>query len=156
MKRIFRNIIFLLIFSPLILSIYMTSFFIGKQKSFRYWGPRITRAAKLVVNMFVPDIATARQFDQLSLKMKSRIWFWKPLWDIEIQQETKDRLKLRILNCPFCEVLAFAGLSKLNPSACEGDWAYARENKDKWSFERKHQIGTGDRFCDHTYKRLDS
>jgi hypothetical protein len=29
----------------------------------------------------------------------------------------------------------------------------AEANQDKWLFERNHQIGTGDAFCDHTYKR---
>jgi hypothetical protein len=59
-----------------------------------------------------------------------------------------------MLNCPFCEVLNRTGLSDLSGYICEGDWAYARENKDKWLFERKFQIGTGDTICDHTYKRI--
>ena len=34
------------------------------------------------------------------------------------------------------------------------DWAIARDNADKWKFERNYQIGTGDSYCDHTYKRV--
>jgi hypothetical protein len=45
------------------------------------------------------------------------------------------------------------GLSYLNPHICEGDWAKANENRKKWLFERTHQIGTGDSFCDPTYLR---
>jgi hypothetical protein len=60
------------------------------------------------------------------------------------------------LNCPFCEVLAALGLSRLSPYVCQGDWAFAEENKNCWGFERDHQIGTGNRFCDHTYRRLKS
>lgn len=154
MKRIVRNSFFFIIFSPLIIAVYATSFFLGKERSFRFWGPRITNVAKLVVKLFVPDIPTARHFDQLSVKMRSRLWFWRLLWDIEIAEDTKDLVQLRIDNCPFCEIFASTGLAGLNPAACEGDWVHARENRDKWSFDRKHQIGTGDSYCDHTYKRL--
>jgi len=46
------------------------------------------------------------------------------------------------------------GMPELAPYICEGDWAKARSNSHKWGFERMHQIGTGDAFCDHTYKRI--
>ena len=36
---------------------------------------------------------------------------------------------------------------------CQADWEIAKDNRDKWTFERSYQIGTGDSFCDHTYKR---
>ncbi|HAR42263.1 MAG TPA: hypothetical protein DCS07_06480 [Bdellovibrionales bacterium] len=153
-KRTLRNSFFFAIFSPLIIAIHVTTFFLGKKRSFRFWGPRITHTAKLVVKLFVPDIPTSQHFDQLSAKIRPRIPLWGFVWDIKITEDTKDVLQLHIGNCPFCEVFAFAGLSELNPYACEGDWAYAGEKSDKWSFDRKHQIGTGDSFCDHTYKRL--
>ncbi len=154
MKQIVRNTIFFILFSPLILMIHLTTLFFGRQKSFAFWRPRITQTAKLFVKLFVPDIQSADQFDQMTARMKSRMWFWGLLWDTEIKEDTRDMLKLNLLNCPFCEVFSLVGLAALNPAACEGDWAYARECKDKWRFERTHQIGTGDRFCDHTYKRL--
>ena len=46
------------------------------------------------------------------------------------------------------------GLLEMKPFVCQGDWDAARVHADKWVFERAHQIGTGDAFCDHTYKRL--
>ena len=154
MKRMIRNTVTLILFSPLILLIHLTSLFIGKERAFNAWSPRMTHVAKKVVRMFVPDIASARDFDQLPSKMKSRLWFWRLLYDIKITEDTKDTFQLHLGNCPFCEVFSYTGLSKLNPYVCQGDWAFAAENKDKWRFERKHQIGTGDSFCDHTYRRI--
>lgn len=78
---------------------------------------------------------------------------WKPLYDIAVTEETRDVFRIRVSNCPFCEVLNSAGLREFSPSLCEGDWTVARENAGKWDFERTHQIGTGDDFCDHTYLR---
>ena len=46
------------------------------------------------------------------------------------------------------------GMSKLSAYVCEADWAIARDNAVKWKFERNYQIGTGDSYCDHTYKRI--
>ena len=65
-----------------------------------------------------------------------------------------DVFKLHVSNCPFCEALNPMGMSKLSPYVREGDWAIARVNADKWKFERNNQIGTGDSYCDHTYKRI--
>jgi predicted ArsR family transcriptional regulator len=85
--------------------------------------------------------------------MKANFWLWKPFYDFDIAEENKNIFKLHVWNCPFCECLNGFGLTGLSPYVCEGDWAIARDNIDKWDFERSHQIGTGDSFCDHTYKR---
>jgi len=85
--------------------------------------------------------------------MRSRFSFWKPLYDIAVMEETRDVIRTRISNCPFCEVFNSVGPTELSPYVCESDWVVARDNADKWDFERAHQIGTGDDFCDDAYLR---
>ena len=125
----------------------------GKKKAISFWGPFMTSHAKQSLKFWVPKLENAKDFDNFRAKMKANLWLWSPFFDIQITEETNDTFKLHLGNCPFCEVLNNAGLSDLNPYVCEGDWVLARENKDKWIFDREHQIGTGDSFCDHTYKR---
>jgi len=153
MKKFIRNTIVALLFSPLIALIYLTSIFTGKDKAITLWGPFMTFLAKLFLRVWVPRIESASDFDNFPSKMKANFWLWRPLFDFQVEEETKDTFKLNLWNCPFCEVLNAAGLSGLSPHVCKGDWDVADENKDKWIFEREHQIGTGDSFCDHTYKR---
>lgn len=154
MKRMIRNTFTLIIFSPRILLIYLTALFIGKDRAIQASSAAVTHVAKKVVKLFIPEIASARDFDQLPTKMKSKMWIWRLLYDVKITEDTNDAFQIRLDNCPVCEVFSFAGLSKLNPFVCQGDWAFAAENRDKWTFDRKHQIGTGDSYCDHTYRRL--
>ena len=73
--------------------------------------------------------------------------------DVVVEKEDRDVFKVHVFNCPFCEAFNALRMPELSPYVCEGDWEKARANKKKWDFERKHQIGTGDSFCDHTYKR---
>lgn len=152
MKTIIRNISTTILLSPLIVLIYLT-FMFGKKRAIKLWGPFMTFLAKQSLNFWVPKLKNSKDFNQFPSRMKANFWLWRPFFDIHITEETNDVFKLYIKNCPFCEVISKVGLSELNPYVCEGDWAMARENKDKWKFDRKHQIGTGDNFCDHTYIR---
>ena len=156
MKNIIRNIIIAVLLSPMILFVYLTAIFIGRQRAAALVGPALTSAAKRSLRYWVPRIYSPEDFDTFAPAMKSRFWLWKPLYDIGIEEETRDVFRIRVTNCPFCEVLIAAGLKELAPRMCEADWAVARDNSDKWSFDRKHQIGTGDAFCDHTYMRIKS
>lgn len=153
MKKFIRNTIVALLFSPLIILVYLTSIFIGKNKAIISWGPFVTLLAKQSLRFWVPRIENAKEFDKFPSKMKANFWLWRPLYDFKLAEETNDTFKLNVWNCPFCEVLNMAGLPGMSPYVCKGDWDLANENKDKWIFEREHQIGTGDSFCDHTYKR---
>lgn len=153
MKTAIRNIIVAIYFSPLIVFVHLSSLFIGRRKSISVAGPILTRAAKQSLRYWVPGIDRPEDFDKFAPTMKARIRFWKLLYDVEITAETADLFQVRIANCPFYEVLAAVGLRELGPYLCEGDWEKARENSNKWSFARKHQIATGDLFCDHTYMR---
>jgi hypothetical protein len=153
MKKLLRNAVVGIFLSPLIAYTYVLSVVIGRDRATRSIGRSLTFGARRSLKFWVPEIACADDFDKFGPKMKARFPLWKPLYDIDIVEETEDVLRLRVSNCPFCEVLNGLGLEKLSPYVCEADWVIARENADKWTFERKRQIGTGDSFCDHAYFR---
>lgn len=153
MKKIIRNTGVAILLSPLIALVYFTSIFLGKKRAIERWGPLITSVAKLSLAYWAPKIESPNDFDTFSSKMRANFKLWRPFFDVEITEETDDTFKIHVFNCPFCETLSNTGLSDLSPYVCEADWQKADENKDKWMFEREHQIGTGDSFCDHTYKR---
>jgi hypothetical protein len=153
MINLFRRPAGFLFFGPFVLAVYFFSIFIGKEKSIRFVGPVITRAAKWSLRFFVPDIKNAADFDFFPAEMKKNFWIWRPFYDFSVIEENKDVFKLKVMNCPFCEAIMLSGLKELAPYVCQGDWEKARENSDRWEFRREHQIGTGDTFCDHTYLR---
>jgi hypothetical protein len=138
---------------PVALKVWLTTPFLGKEKAVARWGPGITAMAKWSLRFWVPRIASAADFDVFRRKMKANFRRWKPLFDIDIEQEDRNTLKLRVKNCPFCQALFRLRLPEMAPYVCEGDWEMARDNTDKWNFQRCQQIGTGDRYCDHTYLR---
>jgi hypothetical protein len=156
MIHFIRNVIIAAFLSPMIVFVYLTAIFIGKKRAAALVGPSLTRAAKRSLRYWVPRIDGPENFDKFAPAMKSRFRLWKPLFDIGIQEDSANVFRIRVSNCPFCEVLISAGLRDLAPSVCEADWAVARDNSDKWYFNREHQIGTGDAFCDHTYIRKNS
>ena len=153
MKKNFRQCIGFIVGSPFIVMTYLSSIFIGKEKAVKLWGPALTSYAKLIVKLTVPKIKNASEFNRFSSGLKARFRLWSPVYDYSVAYEDSNTLKMHFSNCPFCEVLKTLGLSGLNPYVCQGDWAAAKDYADKWGFERSHQIGTGDSFCDHTYKR---
>lgn len=153
MKKILRQLIGFIVVSPFILLVYLTSIFVGKEKAIKQIGPSATFITKQTLKFWVPKIKNADDFDSFPSGMKANFWLWKPFYDFDIAEENKNIFKLHVWNCPFCECLNGLGLRDLSPYVCEGDWAIARDNIDKWDFERSHQIGTGGRFYVHTYKR---
>lgn len=153
MKDIIRYLTGILVGGPFILMTYLLSVFIGKERAVRIVGPILTSIAKVMLGAFIPKIKDASEFDKFSPGMKKNFWLWKPFYDFDVAQEDSNVFKLKVYNCPFCEVVIKSGLPELGPHICQGDWEIAKENKDKWTFMRTHQIGTGDRFCDHTYLR---
>jgi hypothetical protein len=143
-----------MVVSPFVVATKLLSTIWGQEKAIEVVGQRLTKSAKRALKFWVPKIDQAKDFDSFPSKMKKNFRFWKPFYDIEISEERNDVFKLRVSNCPFCETLNRLGMSKLSPYICEGDWAVAQDNADKWRFERNFQIGTGDSYCDHTYKRV--
>lgn len=153
MKKLFRQIIGIAVIGSFIIMVYLFSIFIGKEKAIRLWGPITTKMAKFSLKLWIAEIKDPSEFNQFSSRMKKNFWLWRPFYDFTVAQEDSNVFKLHIYNCPFCEVIIKSGLPELAPYLCQGDWEDAKENQDKWSFARSHQIGTGDSFCNHTYLR---
>lgn len=154
MKHVFRQIIGFVIGAPFIVLTYGSAGVVGKRRAIRFWGPAMTAYAKLFVKLTLPRIRDASEFDRFASRLKANFHqWWRFLYDYGVTYEDRDTLALRFANCPFCEVLKGVGLSELRPYVCQSDWAAASDNAKKWTFERQHQIGTDDAYCDHTYKR---
>lgn len=154
MKKALRNALATILLSPFIILVYLTSVIAGKSKAISIWGPAATFISKQALTFWVPNMASADDFHNFAKKMRVNLRLWRPMYDVEIVHENEKSFGLRVLNCPYCEVLNSVGLADLSPFVCKGDWAKAEEHKDKWVFERNNQIGTGNDFCDHTYKRI--
>ncbi len=152
-KYLGLSIGFLSIWSS-ILTTKILSLFVGRERAVAIYGPYLTLVTtKLLKLIYLPKIKDASEFDLFKSKMKSRFWYWKLLLDFSVPYEDNDTIQFNFTYCPFCAVLMKCGYSDLAPYVCQGDWEAAKDYSDKWSFERQHQIGTGDSFCDHTYKR---
>ncbi|WP_027183102.1 L-2-amino-thiazoline-4-carboxylic acid hydrolase [Desulfovibrio inopinatus] len=154
MKNIFRKLIGIIVVLPFVIAIKTLSIFMSQQKAIEKIGPIVTVIAKQTLKYWVPTICVPNEFDAFPQKMKRNFKLWRLFYDIEVSEENSNVFKLFISNCPFCEALNSFGFPNLSAYICEGDWAIAHDNSDKWIFERAHQIGTGDSFCDHTYKRI--
>lgn len=152
-KKLFRQIAALIVVLPTVVMVYVLTPFMGKEKAIAFCGPNVTAMAKRSLRYWVPQIETAAEFDLFPSRVKARFRLWKPFFDFSVVQEDHDTFKIHVQNCPFCEAFNRLGVSQMGPYLCQGDWEMAREHSDKWGFDRKHQIGTGDSFCDHTYLR---
>ncbi len=152
-KKLFRQIVGFIIVIPATVKVYAFTPFIGKENAIAFWGPSVTAMAKRSLRYWVPKIETAAAFDSFPSRMKARFRLWRPFFDLRVVQEDHDTFKIHVQNCPFCEAFNRLGLSRMGSYFCQGDWEVAKEHSDKWGFHRKHQIGTGDTYCDHTYLR---
>lgn len=153
MKRLVRNSITFVVLSPVILITYICSLFVGKERAERLMGPILKFFTVQVLKVLVPSIKARDDFHLFTPKMRAKFVLWKPLWDVRVDYEDENTCRLHISNCPFCEVLKGMKLPLLAGSVCEADWILAQKNADKWIFERTSQIGTGDTYCNSTYKR---
>ena len=153
-KKIFGYLIAFPILLPFILFVHISKIFIGKDKAIQLSGPYATSIAKSFLSVMLPRIDSPEDFDIFRAKAKGKFWLWKPIYNFEVTEDNNDILKLKIKNCPFCELLPVFRLTELNSHVCRGDWDFAKQNEGMWAFEREHEIGKGDPFCDHTYKRI--
>ena len=154
MRKLLRRCVGLVIALPYGLAVWVSSLFIGKERAVAFWGPRVAASAKQLVVLTLPRLKNASEFDQFGPRPKINMRPWRPIYDFSVECVDRDTVQLLVSNCPFCEALDAMGLSEMNPFVCQGDWDAAGLHADKWVFERVHQIGTADAFCDHTYKRL--
>lgn len=153
MKEILRQFVGIIVIGPFLLSIKFLSLFMTREKAVVTISPLLIKSAKMFVRILVPNVKNAAEFDKLKdtiTKRARRLWLF---YDITIAEKNNNLLKLHVANCPFAEMAVRLGYADIGPVMCQCDWEVAKDNIDKWDFDRKHQIGTGDRFCDHTYKR---
>ena len=153
MKRKSRAVIGHIIMSPFMLGTMMLSAVAGRPKAVRIVGRVLTAVAKRFVSLAIPSIPAPDQFDHFRNRVKRNYDFFGILYDITVTVDAADAVQFNIHNCPFCETLRKYGFSDLSKYACAGDWIIARENKDKWIFDRQQTIGTGGAFCNPTYRR---
>jgi hypothetical protein len=156
MKKLFRLSVGLLIAVPYALAVRVTALFAGKERAVAFWGPYVAAFAKRLVVLTLPRLKSTAEFDRFGAMLKANLRPWRPIYDFSVECIDEDTVQLLVRNCPFCEAFDTLGLSEMRPFVCQGDWEAARVYADKWAFEREHQIGTGDAFCDHTYKRLEA
>ncbi len=154
MKHLFRRMAGLSLGLPIVAMVWGLSLVMGKERSVELVGPKITHLSKLALRFWIPEIRDATDFDSFRVKMRANLDVWRLFYDVTVEKDDPDTFRIRVQNCPFCEMLINAGYPEIGPHVCQGDWEVAKENAHKWRFEREHQIGTGDSFCDHTYKRL--
>lgn len=153
MKTFIRDFVGFIVVGPFMLSIKILSLFLNRGKAITIMSPLIVKVAKIFVRFVVPKIRNAAEFDKLTVTITKRLRNLRLFYDVTIAEKNENPLKLHITNCPFAEMAARLGYPDPGPFICQGDWEVAKDNVDNFIFERAHQIGTGDSFCDHTYKR---
>lgn len=153
MKKLFRRIAATAILAPGIAMTYALALFVGRKKAIELCGPLFTWASRPFARNWVPKMESAADFGSFSTKMKKGLWLWRPFFDFSVVKDTGDGVEMKVTYCPICDTLKTLGLSGATPFVCQADWEVAKENRDKWRFQRSHQLATGDAYCDHTYLR---
>ena len=139
---------------PFFVLIHISALFVGREKAVAYWGPYASWMLTTIVEfVFIPKISHPEEFDTFTREIERNTKRFGYLYDITVTHHDSDTIALRFENCLHCAAFESLGFPDVNPHICQGDWDIARRNRDVWDFERDHQIGTGDAFCDHTYKR---
>ncbi|MFH2091645.1 MAG: L-2-amino-thiazoline-4-carboxylic acid hydrolase [Pseudomonadota bacterium] len=154
MKKEFRLFIGFIVATPFALLTHLISISTCKQKAVTILGPKVTILAKSMQQFFPPKINHASEFDLFKTKLKDKQKIWNVLYDYPIEYPDENTAKLVIKNCPFAEALIKLNISELGHYMCQGDWEVAKDNSEKWKFERGCTIGTGGTICDFTYKRI--
>ncbi|MCG8334229.1 MAG: L-2-amino-thiazoline-4-carboxylic acid hydrolase [Proteobacteria bacterium] len=155
MKKYFRLFIGFIVVAPIALLTYFVSFFTGKQKAVEILGPKVTMIAKLMQQFFPPKISSASEFSLFKSKLKDKRKIWSMLYDYPIEYPDDNTVKLMVKNCPFAEAIVKLNIPEFGCYMCQGDWEVAKDNSDKWTFERNCTIGTGGTVCDFTYKQIE-
>lgn len=156
MKNEFRLFTGFVVVAPIAFLTYFISFFTGKQRATAILGPTVTILAKSMQQFFPPKINKASEFDLFKSKLKGKQKIWSILYDYPIDCSNENTAKLVIKNCPFAEAIIKLNISEIGYYMCQGDWEVAKDNSDKWKFERSCTIATGGTACDFTYKRIEN
>lgn len=138
---------------PFALQTYSLIPFIGRKRALRIVGRQLTSVAVLGVKLLIPRIHSKGDYSLFKEKVKRNFLFIGKLYRLRIENETGDRIEFRFHFCPVARMLKIFGLPDLCRYSCAGDWKIAKENKEYWTFSRQQTIGTGGRYCNHTYSR---
>jgi hypothetical protein len=138
---------------PFVLQTYSLIPFLGKKRAIRIIGKQLTSTAVLGLKLLIPRIHTKRDYSTFKQKVKRNFLLIGRLYHLKIEHETRDQIEFRFQFCPVSRMLTLFGLSDLCKYSCAGDWKIAKENKEYWTFSREQTIGTGGRYCNHTYSR---
>jgi len=153
-KNRLRISVGLIVAFPVAILTQLTSFIIGKQRTIKYFGPWVTIFAASLQNFFPPKINKSSEFELFKSKVKDKQRIWGLLYDYTIESPDNNTVQLNIKNCPFAEALKILKISEFGYYVCQGDWKVAKNNSDKWLFERRGSIATGGKICDFTYKKI--
>jgi hypothetical protein len=121
LKNGFRYSVAFLIVAPFIGASQLLGRVVGERKALNIIGPMVTRIAKLSLWISMPRIEAGEDFGVFAAKMKQTLSLWRTCFDVEVAAQNDDMLRLRVANCPFCEVLNALGQSRLSPYLCQGD-----------------------------------
>ncbi len=138
---------------PFVLQTYSLIPFLGRKKALHIVGRQLTSTAVLGLKILIPRINSKRDYSMFKEKVKRNFLFIGKLYHLRIENETLDKIEFRFQFCPVSTMLKIFGLSDLCRYSCAGDWEIAKENKEYWTFSREQTIGTGGRYCNHTYSR---
>lgn len=139
---------------PFILMAYVFLPIFGRKKSISIVGKLLSQYASFVLSWFIPKIKSGADYFIFQQKIKRNYLVLRLINDLEIQQETNELIEFRVKFCPAATVLKKFGMADLCKYSCAGDWITAKKNQDYWTFKRDQTIGTGGKFCNHTYCRI--
>jgi hypothetical protein len=125
----------------------------GKARAVKTVGRLLTRVGVWLGGWFVPDAASAFEFDGFRRGLKKNISAVGSLWQMAITREEADVIEFRFHYCPVSTVFRGVGLKGLGKYACAADWALAAKNRGRYEFHRDQTIGTGGTYCNPTYSR---
>jgi hypothetical protein len=127
----------------------------GKKRAIKTIGKLVTKAAALGMSCLVPRIKSPQDYSLFQKAIKRNFLFVGPIYDLLIEKEAKDVIEFRVQQCSVSKAFKKFGLPELCKYSCAGDWVVAKNNRDFWSFSREQTIGTGGKYCNHTYSRKD-
>jgi len=127
------------------------SLFIGRKRAAGKTGKMITNFSALFINSMIPEMHNQSNFIEFKNTLIKNFMSYTFLYDIDIQEETNEKVAFKIHNCPFTSALKDYGTKELCKYACAGDFKIARNNKLNWQFKRTHSHGTDGQCCNPSY-----
>ena len=141
---------------PFVLMVFVLQPILGKKKAIKSAGKLLSHYSSFVFRLFIPASKSAGEYSFFQQKLKRNYLILASLNDLTIQQETKDLIEFRVNFCPVSMILRKFSMADLCKYSCAGDWITAKNNQNNWVFKRDQTIGTGGKYCNHTYCRIET